>query len=166
MADTINFGVTLDGLKIKTIIKLIPKGSTKPYPYYAIIDTGSSDTAMSEQLFKDLKYEEQERIPATITGINGKSKGFSTIIDDFILGDVKLGKTRVTVAKFEPEFENVVILGMNVLAWFNTLISYSKGEITLAERKIKNIDKSTRFTRSDIFSKNILASETLMEDEE
>jgi hypothetical protein len=166
MSDTITFDITIDKLKIKTFVKLIPEGSTKPSPYYAIVDTGSSDTAMSEHLFKELGYKEQNKIPTTITGVNGKSKGFSTIIDDFILGGVNLGKIRVTVSKFEPEFENVIILGMNVLAWFNTLISYSKKELTLAERKIKNIDKNARFIRTDIYSKNILASDLMMEDVE
>ena len=88
------------------------------------------------------------------------------MIDDFILGGVNLGKTRITVSKFEPEFENIVILGMNVLVWFNMLVSYGKREITLAERKIKNIDKSTRFNRADIFSQNILASDVLINGEE
>jgi len=166
MSDTITFDITLDKLKIKTFVELIPMGGKQPSPYYAIVDTGSSDTAMSEQLFKELGYKEQNKIPTTITGVNGKSKGFSTIIDDFILGDKNLGKIRVTVSKFEPEFENVIILGMNVLAWFNTLISHSKGELTLAERKIKNMDKSTRFTRVDIYSKNILASDLIIKDEE
>jgi hypothetical protein len=143
MFNTIVFDITLDKLKVKTFVELIPVGSTHPSPYYAIVDTGSSDTAMSEQLFNELGYKEQEKIPTTITGINGKSKGFSTIIDDFILGDVNLGKTRITVSKFEPEFENIIILGMNILAWFNMLVSYSKGEIILAERKIKNIDENS-----------------------
>ena len=166
MSDTIILDVTLDKLKIKTFVKLIPTGSIHSFPYYAIIDTGSSDTAMSEQLFNELGYKEQKKIPTTITGVNGKSKGFSTLIDDFILGGVNLGKTRITISKFEPEFENIVILGMNVLVWFNMLVSYGKGEITLAERKIKNIDKYTRFSRVDIFSNNILASEILIDDEE
>jgi hypothetical protein len=165
MFETIIFDVTLDRLKLKTFVKLIPTGSKKASPYYAIVDTGSSDTAMSEHLFNNLGYKEQEKIPTTITGVNGKSKGFSIIIDDFILGGVNLGKTRITVSKFEPEFENVVILGMNVLAWFNTLISYNKKEVTLGARKIKSINKSTRFSRADIFTKNILASEIIIEED-
>jgi predicted aspartyl protease len=166
MSDTIVFNIKLDKLKIVTFVKLLGLKNKKPVPYDAVVDTGSSYTAMSEQLFKDLEYTEQEKVPATITGINGKSEGFSTVIDDFILGGVNLGKTRVTISKFQPEFENVIILGMNVLAWFNMLVSYSKGEITLAERKIKNIDKDTRFNRTDIFTKNILINEMALEDEE
>ena len=165
MSDTINLDIKLNKLKIITFVKLIGSKSKKPISYDAIIDTGSSDTAMSEKLFIDLGLKEQEKIPATITGINGKSKGYSTIINDFIIGGVNLEKTRVTVSTFVPEYENVVIIGMNVLAWFNMLVSYTKGEITLVERKIKNINKDTRFSRTDIYEKNILSSEIDFENE-
>jgi hypothetical protein len=165
MSENIVLNIKVDKLKIISLVKLVVSKSKKPLPYNAIVDTGSSDTAMSEQLFKELGYNEQNKLPVTITGINAKSKGFSTVIDDFIIGNVNLGKTRVTVSKFEPEFENVIVLGMNVLAWFNILVSYSKGEITLAERNIRNIDKDTRFNRTDIFTKNILASDLMIEDE-
>ena len=142
MSDIIVLNIELEKLKMVTKVKLIDEIHKKSILFKSIVDTGSSDTAMSEQLFTTLGYKAQDKIPATITGINAKSKGFSTVIDDFIIGGVNLGKTRVTVSKFEPEFENVIILGMNVLAWFNTLISYSKGEITLSERRINNIDKN------------------------
>jgi len=165
MLKTIVLDVRLDKLKIKTFVELISKSSKTPIPFYSIVDTGSSDTAMSEQLFKELGYTELDKIPTTITGINGKSKGFSTVIDNFIIGGVDIGKTRITVSKFEPEFENVIILGMNVLAWFNMLVSHTKGELTLAERKIKNVNMETRFSRADVFTKNILASELLTEQE-
>ena len=166
MSNTITMNIKLDKLKIVSSAELLIGKSKKPMLYNAYVDTGSSDTAISEQLFASLGYKEQEKIPVTITGVNGKSKGFSTIIDDFIIGEVNLGKTRITVSKFEPEFTNIIIIGMNVLAWFNMLVSYNKGEITLAERRIKNINKETRFSRADIFSKNILASELLMDEEE
>jgi len=164
MPDTIIMNIQLKKLKIVSSAKLMVGKNKKPMLYNAYVDTGSTDTTISEQLFASLGYKEQEKIPVTITGINGKSKGFSTIIDDFIIGSVNLGKTRVTVSKFEPEFENIIILGMNVLAWFNMLISHSKGELTLAERQIKNIDKGTRFNRSDIFSKDILVSDIFIEE--
>ena len=127
-------------------------------PLYAIVDTGASDTAMSLYLFKTLGYKEQSKLKTTITGINGKSEGFSTIIDNFVIGGVDLGKTRVTVSEVSPEFKNTVVLGMNVLVWFNMLISHSKGEISLSERQIKGMDTSNRFYRTDIFSRNVLAS--------
>jgi len=45
------------------------------------------------------------------------------------------------------------------------LVSHTKGELTLAERKIKNVNMETRFSRADVFTKNILASELLTEQE-
>ena len=153
MSEIIILDIQMQKLKIVSSVKLKTEKSKVFVDYDMYVDTGSSDTVISEQLFNELGYKEQEKIPATIIGINGKSKGFSTIINDFIIGGVNLGKTRVTIAKLEAEFANVVILGMNVLAWFNMLVSYSKKEITLAERKIKNIDKSTRFNRVDIFQR-------------
>jgi len=90
--------------------------------------------------------------------------GFSTIIDNFIIGGVDIGKTRITVAEVSLEFKNIIMLGMNVLVWFNMLVSHSKKEITLSERRIKGLDKSNRFYRTDIFSRNVLASITEYED--
>ena len=87
-------------------------------------------------------------------------------LDNFIIGGVDLGKTRITVSKLEPAYENIIILGMNILAWFNMLVSYGERKITLSQRRFKNIDNDTRFSRADIFTKNILASEIEVEDEE
>jgi hypothetical protein len=164
MADRIVLPFEMDKLKIVTKVKLKTPGQAKPFSFRTYLDTGSTDTSMSAHLFKTLGFKENARLKTTITGINGKSEGFSTIIDNFILGGVDLGKTRVTVSDVSPEFKNIILLGMNVLVWFNILISHSKGEITLAERQIKGLDASARFYRTDIFSGNVLAG--VMENEE
>ena len=148
----------MDKLKIVTQVKLVTKDRIHPTPFDAYLDTGSTDTVISTHLFKGLGFKEQGRLKVSIAGINGKSEGFSTIIDNFIIGGVDLGKTRVTVSEVSPEFKNIIILGMNVLVWFNMLVSHAKKEITLAERQIKGLDKSNRFYRTDIFSRNVLAS--------
>ncbi|MCL2604577.1 MAG: retroviral-like aspartic protease family protein [Defluviitaleaceae bacterium] len=157
MVSTIVLPFEMDKLKISTEVKLKIAGRTKPASFRVHLDTGSTDTVMSSHLFKTLGFKEQSRLKVTITGINGKSEGFSTIIDNFIIGGVDLGKTRVTVSDVSPEFKNTIVMGMNVLVWFNMLISYTKGEVTLAERQIKELDKSSRFYRTDIFSRNVLA---------
>ena len=158
MISTITLPCEIDNLKIISKVKLKPSGRTSLIPFPAFVDTGSTDTVMSVHLFKSLNFKDQSRLKVTITGINGKSEGFSTIIDNFIIGDVDLGKTRVTVSEISPEFKNTIVLGMNVLVWFNTLISHSKGEITLVERQLKGLDKTKRFYRTDIFSRNIFAN--------
>ena len=107
---------------------------------------------------------EKKRIETTITGINAKSKGFSTIVDNFVIGGVDLGDTRITISNVSLEFENIVVLGMNVLVWFHKAIDYRKNEITLVERRLKNIDMKTRFYRTDIFSHNLLSSSLFEED--
>ena len=158
--DRIVLPFEMNKMKVVTEVNIKGSGRVKPSPFTAYVDTGSTDTVISNYLFKELGFKEQSRIKVTITGINGKSEGFSTIIDNFILGGIDLGKTRVTVAEVSPEFKNIIILGMNVLIWFNILLSHSQEELTLAERKIKGLDKSTRFHRTDIFSHNILAEIT------
>jgi len=164
MCDIIRSKFNLNALKMYIPAKLRSEKNKRFMPCYAIVDTGASDTAMSIHLFKTLGYKEQGKLKTTIIGINGKSEGFSTIIDNFVIGGVDLGKTRVTVSEVSPEFKNTVVLGMNVLVWFNMLVSHTKGEITLFERQIKGMETSNRFYRTDIFSKNVLAS--IMEHEE
>lgn len=154
---------SVDKLKIITVVELKSKEGSL-MPCYAIVDTGCSDTSMSLQLFNALGYKEQKRIEATITGINAKSRGFSTIIDNFIIGGVNLGKTRITVSKVSPEFENVIVLGMNVMVWFHTAIDYRKNEIALVERRLKKNDMDKRFYRTDIFSRNLLSNLELEEE--
>ncbi|MCL2197367.1 MAG: retroviral-like aspartic protease family protein [Defluviitaleaceae bacterium] len=146
----------VEKLKLITSVELKVEGKNSSVPYDAIVDTGCSDASMSQQLFDSLGYKQNERIETTITGINAKSKGFSTIIDSFIIGGVDLGKTRIAVSKVSPEFENIIVIGMNVLVWFHTAIDYKKNEITLIERRLKNIDMKTRFYRTDIFTRNLL----------
>jgi predicted aspartyl protease len=154
----------MDKLKIVTQIRFKPEGKANPIPFDAYLDTGSTDTVISVHLFEMLGFKEQHRLKVSIAGINGKSEGFSTIIDNFIIGGVDIGKTRITVAEVSPEFKNIIMLGMNVLAWFNMLVSHSKKEITLSERRIIGLDEANRFYRTDIFSRNVLASITDCED--
>jgi len=156
MYNVITLPFETDKLKITTEVELKAPNRAFPIPFRAFLDTGSTDTVMSAHLYRTLGFKEQNRLKVTITGINGKSEGFSTIVDNFLLGGVDLGKTRITVSEVSPEFKNIIVLGMNVLVWFNMLVSHTKGEITLAERQIKGLDKSNRFYRTDIFSRNVL----------
>jgi len=158
MSNTITLPFNMKKMKMIADVKLISKRNSKPSPFKAFLDTGSTDTVMSTYLFKELGFQEQSRIKVTVTGINGISEGFSTIIDHFIIGDVDLGKTRITVTELSPAFKNNIVLGMNVLVWFNMLVSHTQKEITLAERQIKNIDRESRFYRTDIYARNILAN--------
>lgn len=164
MHNTITLPFEADKLKITTEVELKAPGRVSFTPFRAFLDTGSTDTVISNHLFMILGFKEQNRLKVTITGINGKSEGFSTIVDNFVVGGVDLGKVRVTVSDVSPEFKNTIILGMNVLVWFNILLSHNKREITLAERQIKGLDKSNRFYRTDIFSRNVLADITEYEE--
>ena len=163
--EKITMDFRVEKLKLITSVALKAEGSNIPAPYDAIVDTGCSDTSISHQLFDSLGFKEKQRIEATITGINAKSKGFSTIIDNFVIGGVDLGETRITVSKVSPEFESVVVIGMNVLVWFHTAIDYRKSEIVLVERRLKKIDMKTRFYRTDIFSRNLISSSVLCDEE-
>ena len=159
MSERIVLDYEMDRLKIITLVKLKTR-SGKFIPYNTVVDTGSSDTALSRQLFSRMGFEAQGKIKTTITGVNATSEGFSTIIDHFVLGGVDLGKTRVTVSDLSPNLENTIILGMNILAWFHMFINHSQKEIVLIERKIKDLNKTTRFYRTDIFTHNILNAMT------
>ena len=108
MDSTIVLPHEMDKLKISTIVELIPSNRTKPIPFRTYFDTGSTDTVMSAHLFKALGFKEQNRLKVTITGINGKSEGFSTVINNFIIGGVDLDKT--------SRFYRTDIFSRNILA--------------------------------------------------
>jgi hypothetical protein len=61
---------------------------------------------------------------------------------------VNLGNVRVAVGKFLPKFQNTVILGVNVLMWYDFAVSHKNGLITLVERRFANmpVSKEDRFT--------------------
>jgi len=114
-----------------------------------IFDTGCTMTTISEKVFNRSGFILKDERPIKIYGINGESSGVSTIISNFMLGGENLGDVRVAVGKLLPEFENCVILGVNVLAWYNYSVDHGNRMITLAERNFKNLSviKSERFTR-------------------
>jgi len=84
-----------------------------------IIDCGCSMTTMTPQLFQRLGFPKKDESPITIYGINSEEKGFSTLIPSFKLGAVELGEIRVAVANMRPEYQNSILLGMNILGWFD-----------------------------------------------
>jgi len=159
MSKKFDIDFELESGKITTSVKLIPKDSKIPLPYDAILDTGCNKTTISRSLFETLGYSIKDKREVTIIGINGESKGFSTVIDNFILGDTDLGSVRVTVADVQKEFTNKIILGMNILMWFNLLISYSNKRLTFATRVVKGYT-TTRFSRSDTSTINLTATQT------
>jgi len=152
----LNFKV--QNMRITTMAKLTSKKTGKVRLYPAIIDTGAHQTTISKELFASLGQKEQDAYDVVVRGIKGATRGRSTIIDNFVLGEVDLGKTRITVMGVEREFENAIILGMNILAWFNISVSHYEKKITLVERQFKTFDTESRFYRKDIRSLSVLSS--------
>jgi hypothetical protein len=151
--------------KIITTVELAKplKGKIVWNPYDAVFDPGSSYTTMSESLFDALGYEKKESAEATLIGINSESAANSYIVGNFKLGGQNLGKVRVTVGRLSPQFESTVILGMNLLMWFEIAIKYHPSKkIILAERNIQGIDKTTRFTRKDMLNVNIVSETAVL----
>lgn len=120
-------------------MKYISQVGLRDGSYYDLIfDPGSNMTTMSKKLFDTLKFPLRDAASVTISGLNDKGKGISTVIDYFEIGDVNIGSVRVVLGSVLPEFENSIILGVNVLMWFEYSVSHRKNEIELVERKVKN----------------------------
>jgi predicted aspartyl protease len=105
-------------------------------------------TSISAELFHSLGYSLKDEAKILIRGINGESEGISSVVDYFEIGGVNLGNVRIAVGKFLPEFEDTVILGVNVLMWYDFAVSHSNGSITLVERRFAQmpLSKEKRFT--------------------
>jgi hypothetical protein len=111
-----------------------------------IFDPGSTMTAMSKKLFDRLGYSLNSPRDVTLRGINGESKAISTIIDYLEIGGVNLGNVRVVVGDLHESFEDSIILGVNVLVWYDYAVIHRKKQLVLVERKIKTtIPREERF---------------------
>jgi hypothetical protein len=116
--------------------------------YNLIFDTGCTMTSMSAELFDYLGCSPKDEAKVKIKGINGESDGISSVIEFFEIGGVNIGPVRVAIGKFLPEFENTVILGVNVLMWYDFGVSHSNEIITLVERQFTKppVNNEDRFT--------------------
>ena len=145
--------------KIITTVKLKPYGKNVTLPYDAVFDPGAAMTTISAPLFESLGYPLNDPARIKLIGLNSENKGVSTVIDYFEIGGVDLGRVRVAVGQLHSNFENRIILGMNVLIWYNFAVTHSTKTITLLERKFKNYDSSKRFTLKNILAVNLTVDE-------
>ena len=145
--------------------KLITKVGLKKHKqkqfrtYDAIFDPGSTMTTMSESLYNELGYKHNDPGKVRIIGINHESSGVSTLIDNFEIGGTNLGRLRIVVGQLHPKFENCIIIGMNVIIWYNFAINHHDKAITMVERKFKTSIMATRFTMKNILSINLASIE-------
>jgi hypothetical protein len=127
---------------------LRPYGTKRMQSIDLIFDPGSTMTAMSKKMFDELDYKLINPINVTLRGINGESKGVSTIIDNFEIGGENLGNVRVVIGDLHKNFEDCIILGVNVLVWYDYAVIHHKKQIVLQERNIKtDILKQDRFIK-------------------
>jgi len=155
---------TVKETKLITTIMLKMQGKKNVLPYDAVFDPGSTMTTMSDALFKWLGYSLNDPANIKLIGLNGESKGFSTVIDYFEIGGVNLGSVRVAVGQLHPNFENSIILGMNILMWYDFAVTHSTKTIVLLERRFKNYDISKRFTTKNILTINLATDEIDVEE--
>ena len=67
--------------KLITTVKLKMQGKKEALPYDAVFDPGSTMTTMSDELFKWLGYSLNDPTNIKLIGLNGESKGFSTVMN-------------------------------------------------------------------------------------
>ena len=142
----IELDFVLKDAKYVSKVMLKPPNEEKNKPVDLIFDTGASMTIISETLFAGLNFKRQDERKVTLIGVNGESEAVSVIIPNFEIGGVDLGRVRVVVGNVYKTFRNRVILGMNVLVWFNYSVLHHKRQIILSERKI-----NTKIPRTDRF---------------
>ena len=129
--------------KMKMITKVAFNGSATTRDL--IIDTGCSLTTMSHTLFKRLKYKKTDSSPITILGLNSEEKSKSVIIPSFIISNHDIGPIRIALATLKAEFQNKILLGMNVLAWFHWDVDMQKKVFTLTSRNYGSHRKLSDF---------------------
>ena len=95
--------------------------------------------------------------------MNSENNGISTLINDLEIGNVNLGNVRVVIGKLHPKFENCIILGMNIIIWYNFIVNHTNKMITMVERRFKSLDMSMRFTIKNIMSVNLASYEIVDE---
>jgi hypothetical protein len=108
-----------------------------------IVDTGCKMTTMSYGLFGLLGIKSKEEHPVIIKGLNGPvEKSSSLIIPYFELGGINIGPVRVALSKtMRPEFKDTVLLGMNIMMWFEMKFNPRKNYIELKECRLRTGDK-------------------------
>jgi len=130
----------LDDMKMITEVEIKLPGKNSLHKLRLIFDTGCSMTTISDKLFTNLKLPQKDAVPITIIGINSEEKGISVVLDSFMLGGVDLGNVRVSIGKMKPHFQDSIILGMNVLMWYDIAVVNRKKKIFLKERRFKDLD--------------------------
>jgi len=145
--------------KYTIIAKLQPVGAKKAERVELIFDPGSSMTVMPSKLFVKMGYVLDNPKNVLLRGINGESKGISTIINNLVIGNEDFGRARVVIGDLLEEFENSIILGVNILVWYNYAVLHHTKQIVLDERKIKTaIPRQDRFIALYPQIMNMLAS--------
>ena len=129
-------------------------------PVDLILDTGASMTTISPKLFKRLNTEPKDKSPIKIIGINSIENSYSTLIPEFTIGRINLGEVRIAVGTMRDEFQNKVILGMNILGWFNINISMNSKIITLSPRFAGNPKHLRNFFKYKNPDVNLIMNET------
>ena len=120
--------------KIISSVKISRNGN----PIDLIIDCGAAMTTISPQLFKRLKLNVKDKTPIRIIGINSEEISYSTLIPSFVIGGFDLGEVRVAVGTMRSEFQNSILLGMNIMGWFDFGWSISNKRISLIPRRFKD----------------------------
>ena len=128
-------------------------------PIDLILDTGATMTTISPELFNRLNTELKDKSPIKIIGINSIENSYSTLIPAFTVGGTNLGEVRIAVGTMRDEFQNKVILGMNILGWSNVNISMNRKIITLTPRFAGNPQHLHNFFRYKNPDVNLITNE-------
>jgi hypothetical protein len=160
----LNIEFTLEKTKMLTDVKLQKVNRKQPIVCKAVFDTGCSITTVADSMFKDLGLPWKDTANVKIIGINGENEGISTVIDYFEIGGVNIGPVRIVVGSLHSIHKDRIIIGMNIILWHNFAVRYDKRMIFMDERKFKNLDMGTRYTRKSIDS-SILQNEIFTDEE-
>ena len=128
--DKIQTDFEIVNTKIITSVRL----ADLPDPVDLVVDCGATMTTLSPQLFNDLGLSLKDKSPIKILGINSEEKSFSTLIPAFTIGGKNLGEVRIALGTMREEFQDKVILGMNIPGWFNFDVSISNKVLELRPR--------------------------------
>ena len=134
MTKIINAKFKMRDAKIVSEVELLKNEA----PLDLIVDCGAAMTTISPQLFKELNLKAKDKAQIKIIGINSEEISYSTLIPSFVIGGVDLGEVRVAIGTMRPEFQNSILLGMNILGWFDFGFSMSNKQISLIPRKFKD----------------------------
>ena len=128
---------TLRKTKIISKVNLL-NNEHKNKDFDLIIDCGCSMTTISPQLYKRLGSPIKDKAHINVIGINSCERSFSVLLPSFRIGGEDLGEVRVAVGHMRPEFQNSVLLGMNILGWFDFGWTMFTKTAILRPRQFKN----------------------------